>query len=249
MKLHFLGTGVGIPQAGRVQSGLLVEPDYRGHLLFDCGAGVLQRLFESGHSPLDIDAIVLSHLHLDHVSDVFALLKSRWLCDKPDCRIIGPEGTQEWLDKMFDAYPYLQGRFDLAVTEVNPDIELDLGWNCKLSCAHGIHSVPSLGYRIEGEGNTFVYSADTEPCDSIMELTKGADVLIHECSFPLGLEVTNHTTPDMLAPYLDKIDANRVYLTHLYPHMQGHEEEALEYLRKNFKGNIEIATDLLEIEI
>ncbi|MBP2029531.1 ribonuclease BN (tRNA processing enzyme) [Methanohalophilus levihalophilus] len=249
MKLHFLGTGVGIPQAGRVQSGLLVEPDYSRHFLFDCGAGVLQRLFESGHSPLDIDAIVISHLHLDHVADVLPLLKSRWLCGKTTCRIIGPEGTQEWFDKMFDVYPYLQGHFDLAITEINPDIELDLGWNCKLSCAPGIHSIPSLGYRLEGEGNSLVYSADTEPCESIMELTREADVLVHECSFPLNFEVTNHTTPDMLAPFLKNIDVEKLYLTHLYPHMQGHEEEALEFLRKEFTGEVEIATDLLEIEI
>jgi ribonuclease BN (tRNA processing enzyme) len=249
MKVQFLGTGVGIPQYGRVQSGFIVESEYGGVLLFDCGAGILQRLFESGHVPLDVDVIILSHLHLDHVSDVLALLKSRWLCNNPQCRIIGPPGTQEWIDKALGLYPYLQGHFDLAVSEINPDIQIDVGWNCRLSCAFGVHSVPSLGYRLEGEDRVIVYSGDTKPCKPIIELAKEADLLIHECSFPLGFEVTNHTTPDMLVSCLKNTNARMVYLTHLYPQMQGHEVETLEYLRRNYRGKVEIATDLLKIDV
>jgi ribonuclease BN (tRNA processing enzyme) len=52
----------------------------------------------------------------------------------------------------------------------------------------------------------------------------------------------------MLAPYLDKLDADKLYLTHLYPQMQGHEQESLEYLRSRFKGEVHIASDLLEID-
>ncbi|RNI09171.1 MBL fold metallo-hydrolase [Methanohalophilus halophilus] len=249
MKIQFLGSGVAIPQPGRVQSGIAVETENDNLLLFDCGAGVLQRLYESGRDPRDVDAIILTHLHLDHVADVLPLLKSRWLCEKRDCVIYGPEGTRDWLDGLIGLYPYLQGRFDLSVIELKPGRQIALDGNdCRLSCAPGMHSVPSLGYRLEDGGKIMVYSGDTQPCDSLMELAQGSDVLIHECSFPPGFEVDFHTTPDMLEPYLGKLDTGKLYLTHLYPQMQGREQESLEYMRSRFKGEVHIASDLLEID-
>ena len=255
MKITFLGTGVAIPQPNRVQSGMIIEIDSKP-ILFDCGGGVLNRIFESSYEHTDIDTIVLSHLHLDHVADVLCLIKANWLCDKTDVTIYGPKGTQQWISGLLEVYDYMQGKVDISVTEVaagemfTPD-----GVNCNITCASGVHSVPSLGYRIESGGATVVYSGDTEPCDSIMDMCGdgGVDVLIHECSFPIGFEVTNHTTPDMLAGYIGEhcreINVDRLYLTHLYPHMQGHEGESVELLQQYFKGGARVASDLLEIEV
>ena len=257
MKLTFLGTGVAIPQPDRVQSGMIIEVDSKP-ILFDCGGGVLNRIFESSYNHTDIDTIVLSHLHLDHVSDVLCLIKANWLCDKTDVKIYGPKGTQEWISGLLGVYDYMQGKVDISVTDVAAgEVFTPDGVNCRITCASGVHSVPSLGYRIESDGATVVYSGDTEPCDSIMNLCggdgAGVNVLVHECSFPIGFEVTNHTTPDMLAGYIGEhckeINVGKLYLTHLYPHMQGHEVESVELLQQYFKGGARIASDLLEIEV
>ncbi|MDO9517538.1 MAG: MBL fold metallo-hydrolase [Methanosarcinaceae archaeon] len=267
MKITFLGTGVAIPQPGRVQSGMIIEIDSKP-ILFDCGGGVLNRIFESSYNHTDIDTIVLSHLHLDHVADVLCLIKANWLCDKTDVTIYGPKGTQQWISSLFEVYGYMQGKVDINVIEVAAgEVFAPDGVNCEITCASGVHSVPSLGYRIESGGATVVYSGDTEPCDTIMGLcgvdgvdgvggvggVGGVDVLVHECSFPIGFEVTNHTTPDMLASYIGEhcreINVNRLYLTHLYPHMQGHERESVEFLQQYFKGGARVAFDLLEIEV
>ena len=255
MKITFLGTGVAIPQQGRVQSGMIIEIDSKP-ILFDCGGGVLNRIFESSYNHTDIDTIVLSHLHLDHVADVLCLIKANWLCDKTDVTIFGPEGTQEWISGLLEVYDYMQGKVNISVTEVAAgEVFTPDGVNCKITCASGVHSIPSLGYRIESGGATVVYSGDTEPCDSIMGLCSDGDVdvLVHECSFPIGFEVTNHTTPDMLAGYIGEhcreINVDRLYLTHLYPHMQGHEEESVELLQQYFKGRARVASDLLKIEV
>lgn len=254
MKITFLGTGVAIPQQGRVQSGMIIEIDSKP-ILFDCGGGVLNRIFESSYDHTDIDTIVLSHLHLDHVADVLCLIKANWLCDKTDVTIFGPEGTQQWITDLLGIYDYMQGKVNISVTEVVAgEIFTPGGVNCNITCASGVHSVSSLGYKIESGGATVVYSGDTEPCDSIMNLCDdGVDVLIHECSFPIGFEVTNHTTPDMLAGYIREhcreINVDGLYLTHLYPYMQGHEEESIELLQQYFKGGARVASDLLEIEV
>lgn len=253
MNITFLGTGVAIPQTNRVQSGMIVEIEGKP-ILFDCGSGVLNRIFESRYQHTDIDTIFLSHLHLDHVADVLCLIKANWLCDKKNITIYGPVGTREWITGLMDVYGYLQGKSDICVAEISADDTFTLaGLNCNISCADGTHSVPSLGYRVESGGDVLIYSGDTEPCKSIMDLSHDADLLIHECSFPNEFNATNHTTPEMLVEYMNHYDPNIscLYLTHLYPQMQGHELESVEYLKKNLKytQDIKIAADLMEIEL
>ncbi|WP_342305006.1 MBL fold metallo-hydrolase [Methanolobus sp. ZRKC5] len=252
MEITFLGTGVGIPQAGRVQSGVLM--DFEGKLLlFDCGCGVLGRILESKHKHTDIDGIVLTHLHLDHVGDVLALIKANWLVKKTDMRLYGPQGTREWFEKTLDVYDYLKDRFTVDIIELSPGDEFapeGKGGDCTITCAKTVHTNNSLAYRIKSEGKSVVYTGDTEPCEAVMELAEDADVLIHECSFPLGFPMTNHTTPDMFTLMLEEypINVKELYLTHLYPHMHGHYEEARHHIRKYFTGNVTIAKDLMVIK-
>ena len=88
MKITLLGTGVGIPQRERVQSGVLVDTE--GSLvLFDCGCGVLGRIYESGHDHKGIDAIVLTHLHLDHVGMCWHSSRPTGLWERQTCRYTG----------------------------------------------------------------------------------------------------------------------------------------------------------------
>jgi ribonuclease Z len=84
-------------------------------------------------------------------------------------------------------------------------------------------SVTALAYRIEAEENVLVYSGDTEPSPRVAALAEGADLLIHECSFPEPFDVTNHTTPKKLGRLLKNV--NRVVLTHFYPQALGCEED------------------------
>lgn len=255
MKITFLGTGTGIPQAGRVQSGILMDTG-DSLLLFDCGCGVLGRIYESGYDHKAIDAIILTHLHLDHTGDVLALIKANWLTGKNYMRLYGPQGTKEWFVKTLDIYDYLRDRFTVEITEISPGDEFtpqkaDSNCNCTISCTKTVHTENSLAYLIESNGKSVVYTGDTEPCEEVMELAEDADVLIHECSFPLGFPMTNHTTPDMLTLMIEKhpLTAGELYLTHLYPQMDGHHREAVEHIGKYYTGKVIIAKDLMEINI
>src|SRR5512136_2441331 len=96
LKVTLLGTGVGIPQPGRSQAAVLLENDLP--LLLDCGAGTLLRLEQAGMGLEALDTVVLTHLHLDHVSDLLALANARYLSDLPGLDIWGPEGTQNYLE-------------------------------------------------------------------------------------------------------------------------------------------------------
>jgi len=251
MEITFLGTGVAIPQKGRVQSGVLVRLEEKP-LLIDCGSGVLSRFPDAGVSHTEVDTVLLSHLHLDHVADLIPLVKANWLRGKTDMRVYGPEGTDDWFSQVLGAYEYFQDDVDVDVIELSPGKEFTPeGFDCEITCAAALHSVPTLGYRITGEAGEIVYSGDTEPCRDIMDLAVEADLLIHECSFPAGTKVTNHTTPGTLAEMLEDYNSEigSICLTHFYPEMRGHEKEAVHRLRDYVEGEVILAEDLMRLEL
>lgn len=222
LKVTLLGTGVGIPQPGRSQSALLVENG--APLLFDCGAGTLLRLAEAGINVEDLDTVVLTHLHLDHSSDVLALANARYLLGLSGLEVYGPTGTAQWMQIQQSAYPYLE-KMAIYVHELRPMDDVSLkGYDIFAEDAK--HSVTALAYRVDSGDKVMVYSGDTEPSPRVAALADGADLLIHECSFPEPFDVTNHTTPRKLGRMLRNV--GRVVLTHFYPQAQGHEEKMAE---------------------
>jgi ribonuclease BN (tRNA processing enzyme) len=240
IEITLIGTGVAMPQPHRVQSGILVNLD--SPVLFDCGSGVLPRLrdYES------IEHVFLTHLHLDHVADVMSLIKAKWLCGSHDLRIYGPSGTKEWLSRVFDAYPYMIGKMNVEVFEMVDQDRIPVG-RYEIICVKTAHGMPSLGYGIVDEAGRVrvVYSGDTEPIKSIAALASGADLLIHECSFPDSVaDVTNHTTPRMLGDMMAGVAVGRIILTHLYPHTIGFEEEMVATVHEYCGCDVTIGEDM-----
>lgn len=221
LKVTLLGTGVGIPQPGRSQAAILVESELP--LLLDCGAGTLLRLNQASVSLEQLDTVVLTHLHLDHVSDLLALANARYLSELSGLEIYGPTGTEAYFRTVQSAYPNLEN-MEVEVHEVRPMDSFSVKGN-DLFAEEARHSVTALAYRIEAEEKVLVYSGDSEPSPRVAALAAGADLLVHECSFPGPFEVTNHTTPRRLGNLLKSVNAKRVVLTHLYPQAQGYEEE------------------------
>ena len=221
-------------------------------LLIDCGSGVLSRLSETEILHTKVDTILLSHLHLDHVADLLCLIKANLLCGKNDIRIYGPKRTKEWFSRVIGAYDYILDKVDIEVIELFPgNVFTPEGFDCEISCTSAMHGVQNLAYRVAAEDGEFVYSGDTEPCRDVMNLAAEADILIHECSFPPGIEVTNHTTPNTLAEILEEFETEigSICLTHFYPSMRGHEKEAVYCLRGYFEGEIILAEDMMKLEM
>jgi len=240
IEITLIGTGVAMPQPHRVQSGILVNLD--SPVLFDCGSGVLPRLLDYA----SIGHVFLTHLHLDHVADVMSLIKAKWLSGSHDLRVYGPSGTKKWLSRVFDAYPYMLGRMNVEVFEMADQDRVSIG-RYEVICAKTAHGMPSLGYGIADEGGCVrvVYSGDTEPIKSIAALASGADLLIHECSFPDSVpDVTNHTTPRMLGDMMVGIAVGRIILTHLYPHTVGFEDEMVATVHEYCGCDVTIGEDM-----
>jgi len=246
MRLTFLGTGSAMPLPNRAQTGLLLERDDR-RVLVDCGAGVLGRLAATDPGYEGVSTVLLTHHHLDHVSDLLALVKARWLAGAGGIEIVGPGGTKALVDDLFDAFDYLDGRVEVRVREVGAHDFSVAGFD--VSAHETRHSVDGLAYRFEGDGGDLTVSSDTEAFEGLAAFADGSAVFVHDCSFPDDVDVSNHPTPEKLGTALAGHDYGRVYLTHLYPHTEGRHEEMLDSLARGYDGDVRFARDGLRVEV
>jgi ribonuclease BN (tRNA processing enzyme) len=254
MKIIFLGTGVAIPNRMRGSPGLLIRVDDE-NLLFDCGPGILDRLVKLGTDVSRLKYVFITHFHVDHVLDFIALVKARALLERRELKVYGPVGLRRFCEEIFEkatAFSYLSK--DLKCFEflelrecVEGVVEKTKNW--EVSCIPVLH-FNGIAYRIDSHGKSVVYSGDTSPDKNIVKLSKNADVLIHECSFPdekslLGL----HMIPSKLTDIAKQSNVKKLILNHLYPICEEREEEMKEKIKEKFDGEVIIAEDFMEIVV
>jgi ribonuclease BN (tRNA processing enzyme) len=272
MRLTFLGTGSAMPTADRAQTGFLLERDVddggERRLLVDCGSGVLSRLSGTDAGYEGVSSVLLSHHHLDHVADLLPLLKARWLAGEEFLEVAGPVGTKGLLDGLLGVHEYLDGRVDLRVREVTPGSTFEVA-GFEAEGYETRHSMPCLAYRFAGDGGSgaddgdgadedegdattdgdVVLGADSEAFEGLANFADGAAVLVHDCSFPDEVDVSNHPTPTRLGEVLAGHEYGRVYLNHLYPHTEGKHREMLDSIERSYDGDVRFAKDGLRIEV
>ena len=222
MRLTVIGCSGSFPGPDGPASCYLVEAAHEGRtfrLLLDLGNGSLGPL--QRHAPLDgIDALVISHLHPDHCLDLCSLyVARRYLPEGPLGRIPvhGPAGTADRMARAYDLDPNPGMHADFAFVDLEPG-PFTLG-PFMLRTVRVKHPVEAYAVRVEHGGRSLVYSGDTGPCDALVELARGADLLLCEASFHDGRD----TAPDLhlngreAAEHATRAGARRLVLTHLPP--------------------------------
>jgi ribonuclease BN (tRNA processing enzyme) len=255
MRITFLGTGSAMPTGTRMQTGTLVErgPDADDRLLLDCGSGVLHALARTDVGYEGVDTVLLSHHHLDHVSDLLVLMKARWLAGETDLEVVGPPGTTALVGDLLAAHNYMQDRLELTLRDITAGEEVTVA-GFDVSSMETRHSMACHAYRLthpSAPETTFVHSGDSEAFTDLIEFADGAAVLAHDCSFPDEVDVSNHPTPTQLGETLAAADAEvgRVYLTHLYPHTQDSHEAMLAAIDEHYDGDVRFAEDSLTVDL
>ncbi|MBI1730171.1 MBL fold metallo-hydrolase [Candidatus Acetothermia bacterium] len=244
IRMTLLGTGGALPPSGRAQTGFLLEKS-RKALLVDCGSGILLRLSQAGIDLKKIDTILISHHHLDHMSEVLPLITARWLAGHSKTRVIGPAGTKRLLSQLLELYPYVQQRVEVEIEDMEPNTHIEAG-GFQVDSLAVSHWIPTLAFKFDNE---IAYSADTEPWPPFAEFAEGCKMIIHECSVPNHEEMPFHTNSVELGKLLAGSPAKKLVLMHFYPHMIGKEESVVTSIKKHFSGQIILGEDLAQYEL
>ena len=221
MRVVTLGTAAaGVPRSGDSGSGHLLEHGST-RLLVDCGNGVLGRLVD--HAPLEsLSGVYLSHLHNDHVADLYPLaLWARFT--KRRLPVYGPPGLRTLLYRWFSLFssdpdPYVEA---LRLTELKEWTVYELGDLRFMPCPVE-HNVACMALRAESDAGRFVYSGDTRAGALLEEAAQGADLFLCEATFQdllPGKEPEksrdHHMTAREAGILARKAGAKRLVLTHL----------------------------------
>lgn len=248
IRLVILGAGTAIPRAGYSPAGHLVVVNGQP-LLFDMGPGTVARLAAAGVDYRDLDQIFLTHLHSDHTLDLITLLQDfdstpGWTRRK-GLKLYGCYGLNAFYQRLMSAYPGIEpSTYSIQLNEMKAGATLQgEGWNL-VSDLTG-HTPDSLGYRLEAEGKSIVFSGDAVFSHGVKDLAYQADVFVCECSFPGDESAVGHLSAGDVGRIAQQAGVKRLVLVHLYP--PAHQANLLEQVRKHFSGPMEIASDGLTI--
>ena len=193
-------------------------------LLVDSGPGCLDRLARRGQDPLELAAVVHSHGHLDHLSDLFPLLFHRLGAlryggrELPPLVLAGPPGHEERLRSAFDAlYPKLH-ELPIRFVEAAWGEAHDLGEGLVCRPFPAEHSQHPRTLRFEHPTGRVAYSGDTAACEGLVEAARGVDWLVVECSSPDSVQRGQHLRPVEVAELIRRAQPAATVLVHLSPH-------------------------------
>jgi len=243
-----LGSGTGVPSIRRASPGLvLFSEDTK--VLIDSGSGILRRMLDIGMTYHDIDLLLYTHLHPDHIADFVPILFACKYADLPrekDLLCLGGPGFEHHFKQLKEIYGrWIEPRsYQLSIREVSE--KPFVFRNLKIFSKPMAHTPESVGYRFElNDGRSIAVSGDTDYCQSIVDLAREADLLIIECSFPEGRKVEGHLTPSLAGRIASESHCRRLLLTHLYPVCDS--ADVVGPCKNVFKGDILLAEDLIRV--
>lgn len=269
MRVTILGAGTAIPARSYSPAGILVQVG-REQLLFDAGPGTAQRLHAAGGSLFRLDRLFLTHYHVDHclelVTILFALRIPQPVRTKP-LTIYGPRGLKR-LYRQLNAtfHRWLEPRtYRLVLKELDETTVRFSGYT--VTTRRMNHSTPALGYRLarpglprtgavrglrplragEAQGKRVAYSGDTDVCDNLVRLGRGADLLVLECSQPDERKIAGHLTPTECGQIASEARCKHLVLTHFYPVFRGY--DIRRRVRRSFRGRLTLARDLTSFRL
>jgi ribonuclease BN (tRNA processing enzyme) len=254
MEVIILGSGTSVPLPERASPSIALFIENR-FLLLDIGPGTVRQLTGAGLKYEDIDYIAISHFHPDHTADLihffFATRYPPVLKTRKPFTVIGPKGFNEFMAQLRRAYV---AWLDLPAGLVNfEEVSVKKGDQREFDAftvrtAPVKHTPQSIGYRIEDHaGRSIVYSGDTGSCETLVDLARGADLLILESSFPEAESVAGHLTPAQAGDIAARAGAKKLLLTHFYPEILGADIES--QCRKTYQGELLLAADLMTLSV
>jgi ribonuclease BN (tRNA processing enzyme) len=219
-----IGTANPCPQFGRAGNSIAVEIG-GDTVLVDCGPNATYRLLENDINIVDLTDYFFTHHHMDHNVDFFHLALVSWYLGRDELTVYGPAGTEDLIEGFEIAYERhindvskwrhksSAGLTDIDIVNVDEGFEISRdGWQVSALPTDHAYTMDVFAYRFDESrtGDSFVYSADTTPLDSMVEFASDADVLVHDCNITGETErpLEENEVPDQYFkdPYIDYLE-------------------------------------------
>ncbi len=272
----FLGSGAPPVSLRRAGPAHLVEAG-GSKLLIDCGSGVSQRLVAAGHAGAQIDALIVTHEHSDHLVDFYQLIVSSWHQGRNrPWRVLAPEPALANMRGQYEAFA--RERALRIAFEKRPDAtglevvfeELQQGPVAGLGTL-AVEAFlidhkpvePAFGLSLSANGSRIVFSGDTRLTPSLEQAADGCDLLVCEVFIDSQMPVTAgvrsaetvasvqsyHMTPAVVAGVARRAGVKALALTHLVP--PGADTAALfaEVRAGGYAGPLIVGEDLMRLEL
>ncbi|KLO40196.1 ribonuclease Z [Mycobacterium nebraskense] len=275
IEITLLGTGSPIPDPNRAGPSTLVRAGGQVFLV-DCGRGVLQRAAAVGVGAGGLSALLITHLHSDHIGDLGDLLITRWIStfapDPAPLPIIGPPGTAETVEATLQAFRHDIGYRIAHHADLNapPAVEVHEctegavwdrdGVSIRVAPTDHRPVAPTIGFRIDYGTASVVLAGDTVPCTGLDQLAAGAGALVHTVirkdivgNIPqqrLQDICDYHSSVEEAAATAARAGVGTLVMTHYVPALvPGQEEQWRALAASQFGGRIELGDDLHRVEI
>ena len=271
--ITLLGTGSPMVDPNRAGPSTLVTAGDQSFLV-DCGRGALMRAAAAGVGAANLTALLLTHLHSDHITDLSDVITTRWVTTfvRTPLPIIGPPGTRAVVDATLAALaPDISYRITHHADITEPpavDVhEYTDGpvWDTdgvRITVAPTDHRPvePTIAFRMEHQGTSVVLAGDTVPCASLDELAAGADALVHTVirkdlvalvpQQRLKDILDYHSSVEQAGATAARAGVGTLVLTHYVPPLlPGQEDQWRALAATEFTGRIELGDDLHRVEV
>lgn len=247
-KITILGSANAIPNLAHDNTHLLVQAGTT-KVLIDCASQPVQTLEKAQVDPHSIEHLILTHFHPDHVAGAPLWFMVMWLNKRSvPLHVYSLEYTLSRLQANMGLYGYenwpsFYGLVNHQIPELNQQILFD-NPDLRIISSPVKHLIPTLGLRFEFKqsGKSVCYSCDTEPCDSLIELARNCDILLHEAAG----ESKGHSSPAQAAEDARRANAKALWLIH-YDYSDPNLTEQVANAGAIFGSPVHLATDFAVI--
>lgn len=245
--ITILGTASAVSNQHHENTHLAVSTD-QDLILIDAPGNPVRRLEEAGLSPAALTALILTHFHPDHVSGAPLLLMDLWLLGRRrPLPVFGLAGVLQRLEQNmalyeWETWPNFYPVQFLPIPESEMSLVLETD-EVIVQASPVQHMIPCLGLRFTARrsGRAVAYSSDTAPCDQVVRLAQGAELLIHEAAGPAN----GHTSAAQAGEIAQRAGVRQLLLIHYRQSEAGH---LLEQAQSTFRGPVGLALDFQRFE-